>query len=98
MRKLLAAIFVVAIFAACAEAKASVALLTGAVHIANTGSFKVNHTVEYNAIYGNPASCEQAKTEAIEKVIETYPITSGVVYGNFNKVVTLTCTEKTLVE
>ncbi len=90
-------LLVIMAFAACDEAKAGTTLLTGAIHIANTGSFKVPHTVVYNAIYGTPSACEDAKTAAINVPIDT-PDNSGVVYGSFNRVVTLTCTEKSVTE
>lgn len=99
MRKLLAAIFVVAIFAACDNASASGTNLTGSITIVNpSASWKAPQTINYNAIYSNMQLCEDARTAAINEPLSVYPAAATPSFGTFYKVVMLNCTAKTLVE
>ena len=98
MRNLLGAVLVVAIFAACDNAKAETNL-TGSITVVNpAASWKAPQTINYNAIYSTLELCEAARAAAINEPLSVFPSGATSSFGTFYKVVMLNCTASNLVE
>lgn len=67
--------------------------LSGAIQITNPGATRKigDMTVEYNQRHPDLNSCNAAKTAAIQGSVNVYPANLAAHYGEFNKIVHLSC-------
>ena len=99
MFKLALVVIAAAYFTTPAQAQASVLFdphyLVGSVHITNpAGSFKADHTEQYNTLHNTSALCEIAKAAAETVAVTIYPAANTANFGKFYKVSTLQCVSK----